>query len=98
MLTSVDEDVPVFPIRQNPSPNPHQSQSRSKMRQNRTQGTSGSVTKLCFLVIGKQDLGAIIYRDVIKHPVVHVTDWRHITRTDSTGENVHLLIPAKYEI
>ncbi len=45
---------------------------------------------ICFLVIGKQDLGGIIYRDVIKHPVVRLTDWKHITRTDRAGENVHL--------
>lgn len=45
---------------------------------------------ICFLVIGKQDLGGIIYRDVIKHPVVRLTDWKHITRSDRAGENVRL--------
>lgn len=45
ILTSVDEDVAVFPIRQNLCLNPHQSQSESKMKQNRMQRTSGSVTK-----------------------------------------------------
>lgn len=48
---------------------------------------------ICFLVIGKQDLGGIIYPDVIKHPVVFLTDWKHITRTDRAVEKCASLIP-----
>lgn len=102
MLNCTDEDIgdkslPVwmrtilcFLLGKKQFLNLHQSQSESKMKQNRTQRLSGSVTKLCFIVIGKQDLGGITYRDVIKHPVMHLTDWKHITRTDRAGENVHV--------
>ena len=45
ILTSVDEEVLAFPVRQYQCLNPHQSQKESEMKQNRMQCTSGSMTK-----------------------------------------------------